>query len=248
MSLSFVSSAVLSSTDGVSHNEEKTIESKEVTQLRLKNSGVRPLFEQLRSNQESEQEKHDEIAKEMRMGMRPLDEEDCAHLDAMEQIRMERERMVKQGIEEELAFFRAAKAEKAIAMENQLNQPNQETNEQLPEEPLESKISPQSNTITAVVPRIVGKRKKRKQKTKSISNSPENVSKHQRTSDDQNTRNNQQNPTKNKTEETQSINKEIITTMDKTKLHEDNSDTDDDNEAHTGSLGGLLGGYGSESD
>lgn len=50
MSLSFVKSAVLSSSDGISHNEEKTIDNAETTSLRSRNTAAKPLFEQLRAN------------------------------------------------------------------------------------------------------------------------------------------------------------------------------------------------------
>uniref|UniRef100_A0A7S4M9X9 FAM192A/Fyv6 N-terminal domain-containing protein n=1 Tax=Odontella aurita TaxID=265563 RepID=A0A7S4M9X9_9STRA len=113
MSLSFVSSAVLSSTDGVSHNEEKPIESSETKSLRFGAVGgsARPLFEQLRSNRQAEEEKRDEAAKALR-GTRTLDDEDCAHLDAVERVRMEREARVRDEVEDEVAAFRAARADR----------------------------------------------------------------------------------------------------------------------------------------
>jgi hypothetical protein len=122
MSLSFVSSAVLSSTDGVSHNEEKAIESIEATSLRNRSS-AQPLYDQLRSNQDADQEKYDEIGKAMRAGMRPLDEEDCAHLDAVEKTRLERDTLMKQTVEQELALFRAARADRSMTQTILDNEP-----------------------------------------------------------------------------------------------------------------------------
>jgi hypothetical protein len=116
MSLSFVKSAVLSSTDGVSHNEETTINSTETQSLRASGGGGvhKPLFEQLRANKDAEQEKDDEFQRSLR-GMRPLDEEDCAHLDAVDRSRVEREHNVKSGIEHEVALFRAAREDRGLA-------------------------------------------------------------------------------------------------------------------------------------
>mmetsp|Transcript_23742 Transcript_23742/g.42715 ORF Transcript_23742/g.42715 Transcript_23742/m.42715 type:complete len:258 (+) Transcript_23742:181-954(+) len=116
MSLSFVKSAVLSSTDGVSHNEETTIDNKETQSLRANNSGgpQKPLFEQLRANKDAEQEKDEEFQRSIR-GTRPLDEEDCAHLDAIERRRNENEHEVKNVIEREVALFHAAREDRGLA-------------------------------------------------------------------------------------------------------------------------------------
>lgn len=108
MNLNFVSSAVLSSTDGVSHNEERPIESKEALSLRKNTTGVKPLFEQIQFNRDREREQYEEISKSMR-GTRTLDDEDCAHLDSVSAVRMERERRIQQSVEEEVAEFKAAR-------------------------------------------------------------------------------------------------------------------------------------------
>jgi hypothetical protein len=108
MNLNFVSSAVLSSTDGVSHNEERPIESKEAISLRKNATSWKPLFEQIQYNRDREREQYEEISKAMR-GTRTLDDEDCAHLDSVSAVRMERERRIQQSVEEELAEFKAAR-------------------------------------------------------------------------------------------------------------------------------------------
>eukprot|EP01083_Nonionella_stella_P293642 998704_1 len=116
MSLSFVKSAVLSSTDGVSHNEETTIDNKETQSLRASGAGGgshKPLFEQLRANKEADLEKDVEFQRSIR-GTRPLDEEDCAHLDSVERMKNERDSAVKSGIERELALFRAAREHRGM--------------------------------------------------------------------------------------------------------------------------------------
>lgn len=115
MSLSFVKSAVLSSSDGISHNEETTIDSKETQAARSRSSTAKPLFEQLKANQDADQEREDEFQKSLR-GMRPLDEEDCAHLDAIQRGRLEKEDNVKKGIEREVAMFNAAKESRSLTL------------------------------------------------------------------------------------------------------------------------------------
>ena len=47
--------------------------------------------------------------------MRPLDEEDCAHLDAVDRVREEKEYAVKSGIEREVALFHAAREDRGLA-------------------------------------------------------------------------------------------------------------------------------------
>lgn len=108
MSLSFVASAVQTATaDG--GFEETKIESKQVDAINQRNAH-KPLFEQLRQNQEEEQAKQEEIQREMMRGTRALDDEDVAHLDALEKHRQERERIIQQRTQEELMLFRAARA------------------------------------------------------------------------------------------------------------------------------------------
>lgn len=163
MSLSFVSSAVLSSTDGVSHNEEKSIESREVQSLR-KSAEHKPLFEQLRSNREAEQEKYDEMTKAMR-GTRTLDEEDCAHLDAVEKQRLEREMSVKAGVEAEVAMFRAARADRGMVRSVADEEPPDGKEDARSEIAAETagKVTPAGvRAPVAFVPKIVVKRKRKR--------------------------------------------------------------------------------------
>jgi len=115
MSLSFVSSAILSSSDGISHNEEQNIESNEATTLRSKDTSDHvPLFEQIRKNKDLEQQKSEEEFKARQMGTRGLDEEDCAHLESLESMREAKERLLKKREMEEVDLFRAARAERSF--------------------------------------------------------------------------------------------------------------------------------------
>jgi hypothetical protein len=108
MSLSFVSSAVQTvTTDG--GYEETKIESKEIEEVNRRNAH-KPLFEQLRANQEEDQAKQEELQREMMRGTRALDEDDVAHLDSIEQQRAEKERAIQEQTQSELSMFRAARA------------------------------------------------------------------------------------------------------------------------------------------
>ena len=110
MSLSFVASAVQTATaDG--GFEETEINKEQVDAINKRNAH-KPLFEQLRQNQDDEQAKEEELQREMMRGTRALDEEDVAHLDALEKQRLERERTIQQRTQDELLLFRAAKAER----------------------------------------------------------------------------------------------------------------------------------------
>lgn len=115
MSLSFVKSAVLSSTDGVSHNEETTIDNQETKSIRsAASSGTnKPLFEQLRANKEAQDAKDDEFQRSIR-GMATLNDEDCAHLNAIEEQKLEAEQQKLSGIEREVALFHAAREDRGL--------------------------------------------------------------------------------------------------------------------------------------
>lgn len=164
MSLSFVSSAVLSSTDGVSHNEEKSIESKEVKALRNKQEH-KPLFEQLRNNREDEDAAREELQRTMMRGTRALDEEDCAHLDAIQRERELREQKIKSQTEEELALFRAAKAERAqadIVIDDDEADNQDETQQECESKTKIPIVQPKKEPL---VPKIKAKRRRRTDNT-----------------------------------------------------------------------------------
>lgn len=107
MSLNFVSTTVLSSTDGVSHNTETRVEGSGATSV-SRPDNYKPLYQQLRNNAQDEQEKYDEITKAMR-GTRALDDEDVAHLQGIEDERAKRLRLQKLKEKEELENYRLAK-------------------------------------------------------------------------------------------------------------------------------------------
>lgn len=119
MNVSFVSSAVQTVTSDGGYEETK-IESQESEAVNRRNAH-RPLFDQLRANQEEEQARQEEQQREMMRGTLALDEDDVAHLDAIENQRAERDRAIQEQTVSELAAFRAARAlrrEAALADEN----------------------------------------------------------------------------------------------------------------------------------
>ena len=77
MSLHFVSSAVLTSSDGISHNEEQVSESAELASVRARagDGFQKPLFEQLQKNMDDKQSLNDDKYKETFSGTRGLDDE-----------------------------------------------------------------------------------------------------------------------------------------------------------------------------
>lgn len=108
MSLSFVSSAVqVGTADG--GFEETAIENKETEAVNRRNAH-KPLFDQLRSNQEEDQEKKEEIQRQLMRSTCALDDEDVAHLDSLEKHRSNRQRKIQEQTKNELNSFRAAKA------------------------------------------------------------------------------------------------------------------------------------------
>ena len=164
MSLSFVSSAVQTGTADGGY-EEKAIESKEVQKVNLRNQH-KPLFEQLRENQEEEQAKQEEIQREMMRGTRALDEEDVAHLDALEKQREERERAIQMRTQDELAMFRAARVERQqISLQADDDDEEKET-EQEASVFFKPKLSDQAQSSNIPsepsTPKIVVKKRKRR--------------------------------------------------------------------------------------
>jgi hypothetical protein len=113
MSLSFVSKTVQTSTsDGAF--EEKAIESAEAADDD-KRGGVgvqKPLFEQLRHNKEQDDEQREEFQRSLMRGTLALDEEDAAHLTAVEQSKQQKQSKVHKETLDELTAFRAAQADR----------------------------------------------------------------------------------------------------------------------------------------
>jgi hypothetical protein len=114
MSLSFVSKTVQTCTED-GNFEERAIENKE-SSMGINRGGDggthKPLFEQLRANQEQEEAERLEYQQSIMRGTLALDEEDCAHLDAVQKQRQEHQTAVQRQTQEELQAFRAAQADR----------------------------------------------------------------------------------------------------------------------------------------
>jgi hypothetical protein len=108
MSLSFVSSAVQTGTSAGGF-EETAIENKETEAVNRRNAH-KPLFEQLRSNQEEDQEKKEDAQREIMRSTCALDDDDVAHLESLQRQRSDRERKIQERTQNEVDGFRAAKA------------------------------------------------------------------------------------------------------------------------------------------
>lgn len=161
MSLSFVKSAVLSSTDGVSHNEEVNVESTETEALRRRGT-TKSLFAQLQENKDIEAEKTEAARNAMREAM-TLNDEDCAHLDAIEEAREARKKASRRLEEEEVEVFRAAKSFLEMSREEAANTKDAE---RLPAAEISVKDiirdePPAVKGLAAFVPKIVGKKRRR---------------------------------------------------------------------------------------
>jgi len=118
MSLNFVSSAVLESTDGIGYNTETVTESAEAALVRKRagDGSAKPLFEQLQKNIDDKQEAHDQKYSESFSGTRGLDEEDVGHLDELKKKRRVKRAEIKKKEIAELDEFRLARADKSLVV------------------------------------------------------------------------------------------------------------------------------------
>jgi len=241
MSLNFVSSSVLSSTDGITHNTETPIENPTSTQNGFSRSSsnysTSTLFEQLRKNQQDEQDQYDEVTKAMR-GTRTLDDEDVAHLESVENANLERERLLQRKEDEELQVFRAAKLEKEMITTSEVlsNEDNNNIIENVPTSTLEktnNDVVDGPSSLASLRPKIILTKKRRRRvttsNTKTLKEEEEGKNcpptKTSRISDK---------------EDGQVISNEIRRT--------EKSVIDTNNQVRKEGLGGLLGDYGSDSD
>ena len=110
MSLSFVSKSVLTARDDGGF-DERAIENSESGNDNSKEGTSQSLFEQLRANQEQADAEREEQQKAIMRGTVELNEEDRAHLDALERQKRQAEQEQRQEQEDALAAFRAARAE-----------------------------------------------------------------------------------------------------------------------------------------
>mmetsp|Transcript_30499 Transcript_30499/g.63673 ORF Transcript_30499/g.63673 Transcript_30499/m.63673 type:complete len:220 (-) Transcript_30499:473-1132(-) len=217
MSLSFVSKSVQTAKDDGGF-EEKPFESKDGSGDSSSFTGS-SLFEQLRSNQEEADAEREEEQRALMRGTVELDEDDKAHLDALDRQRQEKEHEKQKSTQEALAAFRAARADRREAATSATNNHEDEESTSLltRKRPIPSSAMPKSATTksTTVAPPIVIRKKKRRA-----------------TAESNNT----------------NIKAENESTISKIQPEPKESPKDPAAKSAEASLGGLLTGYGSSSD
>ncbi|CAJ1954417.1 unnamed protein product [Cylindrotheca closterium] len=221
MSLSFVSSAVQTGRSDGGYDEVQ-IESKEKEAVNKRNEH-KPLFEQLRKNQEEEDAKQEEMQLQMMRGTCALDEDDVAYLDSLEKRKLEKQREIQQQTQDEIAMFRAARVQKQESTLDDDDDDDDDDESDGSIVPLEKKMKPveaePSKAAAPVVkkgPMIVIKKRKRKGATAEPTNKPKALESKRK-----------EQPEEKKGEPKQE------------KAEKSNQG---------GGLGGLLGGYGSSDD
>lgn len=155
MSLSFVSKSVQTTTEDGGFVEE-AIEGTAETDT----AGThKPLFEQLRANQEQAEAEQEEHQKALMRGTLALDEEDAAHLESLRRKEREQHDEVHRRTEEELAAFRAARADRSGTETTE--EPEQSLAMDPPQDPEETAKIPAKPRLAA--PQIRIKRKRRRE-------------------------------------------------------------------------------------
>lgn len=112
MSLSFVSKSIQTTREDGGFDEKEIANSSETSGGTAVTGGGKPLFEQLRQNKEQEDAEREELQRSMMRGTLALDEDDAAHLEQLNQQRVQRESEKHQQTQQELASFRAAQADR----------------------------------------------------------------------------------------------------------------------------------------
>jgi FAM192A/Fyv6, N-terminal domain len=113
MSLSFVSKSIQTTTEDGSFVEKPVEGSTDDDGGGASSSGEhRPLFEQLRQNQEQRDAEEEEYQRSMMRGTLALDEEDEAHLVGLRRQREREDMELRQKTDQELAAFRAARLDR----------------------------------------------------------------------------------------------------------------------------------------
>ena len=106
----FVSTAVLSSKDGIGFDTEQVKESEDVVKARVaaESQGRRPLFQQLADQRQAAQDERDAIYKSNGGPDKVLDEEDVAFFEEIEREKLEKRHREMKEEQEALEAFRAA--------------------------------------------------------------------------------------------------------------------------------------------
>ena len=152
MSLSFVSKSVQTTTEDGNFVEEAIAGASTENE----STETKPLFEQLRANHEQAEADQEEYQKALMRGTLALDEEDAAHLESLRRKRQTEQDEVQRRTDEELAAFRAARADRS---ETELKQPETTAVNPTSEPPEAEKVAAKPKLAA---PQIIIKRKRRK--------------------------------------------------------------------------------------
>jgi hypothetical protein len=199
MSLSFVSKTVQTTTEGGDFVEEAIVSKSGADndgQTSSSTGGTyKPLFEQLRANQEQADAEQEEYQKAMMRGTLALDEDDVAHLESLRRKQREQQDAVNRKTEEELAAFRMARAERSMKT-GTMDDTNIASSSAVAVASLSPPPPPQPTETTKklVAPQIRIKRKRRKdegeklsQESNTTSGSDSNTKKSKGTQDEKET-------------------------------------------------------------
>jgi hypothetical protein len=130
MSLSFVSKAIQTTTEDGGFEETEIIGGASTSSAGLDGTG-KPLFEQLRANQEQAEAEREEQQIATMRGTLALDEEDAAHLASLERLRKMEETKKRQQTQLELELFRAAQAERLERQQEEKHNPIETVKERI---------------------------------------------------------------------------------------------------------------------
>lgn len=117
MSINFVSTAIVTSDNGIDYNTEVAVENEASRNARLarESAGQKPLYEQLREQQMRKQEEYDNNTKLMRAPTRAMDEDDVAFFEELEERKNKIKELRNTSEEQQLANFRSAQRNKELA-------------------------------------------------------------------------------------------------------------------------------------
>jgi hypothetical protein len=155
MSLSFVSRSIQTQGNGGNYEEERIEGAEADTSAQRINNHQLPLFDQLRTNKEREDEEREEQQRSMMRGTLALDEDDAAYLGVLQAERSKAESQKQAELEEQLAFFHAAKMEKMEAENDTKSAGNRDAS-------VEANQQPTSRTEAAIIiPKFIVKKRRR---------------------------------------------------------------------------------------
>jgi len=112
MSIRFVSTAILSSSDGIDFDTEEKLETVEAKEARkaAERGASKPLFQQLAEREEAKKLEYDLNTKRMNAPPKALDDEDVNHLNSLAEKEITSKQARKEEEDKELEAFRASRS------------------------------------------------------------------------------------------------------------------------------------------